>query len=117
MDATSAHQDSLPVTSDALIARLDAMGISYDRFDHVPLMTVQDSKAVQGVMLGPEQGGLLVPDDGWFDALDRLVRDAGERQTLAAKARKWAATQTIDAEVERWEAVFGEAIELMSGTS
>jgi Ala-tRNA(Pro) deacylase len=60
MDATSAHQDSLPVTSDALIARLDAMGISYDRFDHVPLMTVQDSKAVQGVMRGPEQGGVHI---------------------------------------------------------
>ena len=60
MDATSAHQDSLPVTSDALIARLDGMGISYDRFDHVPLMTVQDSKAVQGVMRGPDQGGVHI---------------------------------------------------------
>ncbi len=50
MDASSAYQDSLPVTSDALIARIAAAGIPFDRHDHVPLRTVTDAKAVQGAM-------------------------------------------------------------------
>ncbi len=50
MDASSAFQDSLPTTSDALIARMDALGIAYTRYDHVPLRTVADSKLVQGEM-------------------------------------------------------------------
>lgn len=50
MDASSAYQDSLPVTSDALIAQLDALGIAYQRHDHVPLRTVADAKTVQDAM-------------------------------------------------------------------
>ena len=47
MDASSRYQDSLPVTSDALLAQLDALGIAYARHDHVPLRTVADAKLVQ----------------------------------------------------------------------
>lgn len=50
MDASSAYQDSLPTTSDALLAQMDALGIPYRRHDHVPLRTVTDSKQVQGAM-------------------------------------------------------------------
>lgn len=50
MDASSTHQDSLPVTSDALLAQLDALGIAYARHDHVPLRTVADAKQVQDAM-------------------------------------------------------------------
>ncbi len=50
MDASSTYQDSLPVTSDALIAMLDAAGIGYTRHDHVPLRTVGDAKQVQDAM-------------------------------------------------------------------
>lgn len=50
MDASSNFQDSLPVTSDALIAQLDALGIVYARHDHVPLRTVADAKQVQDAM-------------------------------------------------------------------
>ncbi|AWB48391.1 aminoacyl-tRNA deacylase [Gemmobacter aquarius] len=50
MDASSIWQDSLPVTSDALIAGLDALGIGYRRYDHVPLRTVADAKLVQDAM-------------------------------------------------------------------
>lgn len=50
MDASSTYQDSLPVTSDALLAQLDAAGIGYVRHDHVPLRTVADAKGVQDAM-------------------------------------------------------------------
>jgi glycosyltransferase involved in cell wall biosynthesis len=59
--------------------------------------------------LGEAQGGLLVPDNGWFDALDRLVTDRVVRETLARNAEAWANTQTIDAVAERWERVFAAA--------
>ena len=47
MDASSAFQDSLPVSSDALLAQLAAWGISYDLHEHVPLRTVEDAKQVE----------------------------------------------------------------------
>jgi glycosyltransferase involved in cell wall biosynthesis len=59
--------------------------------------------------LGEEQGGRLVADDGWFDALDRLVSNRRERKRLARKAKKWAKGQTIEAVADRWERVFLEA--------
>jgi glycosyltransferase involved in cell wall biosynthesis len=63
------------------------------------------------VGLGEEQGGRLVPDDGWFDALDRLVSNGRERKRLARKAKKWAKGQTIEAVADRWERLFLEAAE------
>jgi glycosyltransferase involved in cell wall biosynthesis len=59
--------------------------------------------------LGEAEGGQLVPDDGWFEALDRLVTNARARRRLAKKAKKWAKGQTVDAVAERWERVFAEA--------
>jgi glycosyltransferase involved in cell wall biosynthesis len=61
------------------------------------------------VGLGEEQGGRLVPDDGWFEALDRLVSNRRDRKRLAKKAKKWAKSQTIDAVADRWESVFQAA--------
>jgi glycosyltransferase involved in cell wall biosynthesis len=61
--------------------------------------------------LGEAQGGRLVADDGWFDALDELIRRRFARGRLGRRARAWAKTQTIDAAVGRWEAVLEEAIE------
>ena len=58
---------------------------------------------------GEDQGGRLVPDDGWFDALDRLVSQDRERTRLARRAQRWAKTQTIAAVADRWERVFAEA--------
>ena len=57
MDASSAHQDSLPVSSDALIGRLREQGVAFELYEHVPLRTVGDSKAVQGrdVPEGPDR--------------------------------------------------------------
>ena len=57
VDASSKYQDSLPISSDAIIKQLDDWGIAYIRSNHVPLRTVEDSKKVQGQFLSSEQGG------------------------------------------------------------
>jgi glycosyltransferase involved in cell wall biosynthesis len=59
--------------------------------------------------LGEAEGGRLVSDDGWFDALDRLVRKARERRRLSAAAARWAKTQTIHSVAARWERLLSEA--------
>jgi glycosyltransferase involved in cell wall biosynthesis len=59
--------------------------------------------------LGEEQGGRLVSDDGWLEALERLVTHGRERRRLARKAQRWAKHQTIDAAADRWEEVFVQA--------
>ncbi len=59
--------------------------------------------------LGEAEGGRLVPDDGWHEALDRLVSRPRERRRLARKAKRWAKRQTIDAVADRWERVFADA--------
>ena len=59
--------------------------------------------------LGEDQGGRLVPDDGWFEALDRLLRKTRERKRLARKAKRWAKEQTIEGVAECWERVFAQA--------
>jgi glycosyltransferase involved in cell wall biosynthesis len=61
--------------------------------------------------LGESQGGFLVPDTGWFEALDRLVRDRRARKRLSKSGTKWAKTQTVDAVADQWETVFAEASE------
>ncbi|KIC12494.1 prolyl-tRNA synthetase [Leisingera sp. ANG-M1] len=58
MDASSAFQDSLPVSSDALLAQLDDWGIPYVLHTHVPLRTVEDSKAVEDQFLVPGENAL-----------------------------------------------------------
>jgi glycosyltransferase involved in cell wall biosynthesis len=58
------------------------------------------------VSLGEQQGGRLVHDDGWFDALDRLIRTPGERQALGVAGKAWARTQTIEVVADRWERLF-----------
>jgi len=50
MDASSAFQDSLPTSSDALLAQLDTWGMSYLLHEHVPLRTVEEAKSVEAQM-------------------------------------------------------------------
>lgn len=59
--------------------------------------------------LGEEQGGRLVSNDGWFDALDRLVASSRDRRRLARQGTKWAKRQRLETEMHRWEAVFEDA--------
>jgi glycosyltransferase involved in cell wall biosynthesis len=61
--------------------------------------------------LGEDQGGRLVPDYGWADALTDLVTDAEARAALAERAAAWGRTQTVVGNVGEWEAVFAEAAE------
>ena len=56
-DASSKYQESLPISSDAILNLLKIWKIPYTRTDHVPLRTVQDSKKVQDQFLSTENGG------------------------------------------------------------
>ncbi len=56
--------------------------------------------------LGEKHGGRLVADDGWFAAIDTLIRSVRVRKRLAKRALKWARAQTIDAHVEEWQDTF-----------
>ena len=60
MDASSVYQDSLPISSDALLARLDDWGVTYQLHEHVPLRTVEDSKAVEDQFMTPGENALRV---------------------------------------------------------
>jgi glycosyltransferase involved in cell wall biosynthesis len=59
--------------------------------------------------LGEEQGGRLVPDYGWADALADLAADDEARGRLAERAAAWGRTQTVVGNVGKWEAAFAEA--------
>ena len=51
MDASSNFQDSLPMSSDALLRQLDSWQIQYKRYDHDPLRTVEEAKRIQDKFL------------------------------------------------------------------
>ncbi|EBA17251.1 YbaK/prolyl-tRNA synthetase domain protein [Roseobacter sp. SK209-2-6] len=53
MDASSVHQDSLPLSSDALLTHLQDLGLAYTLHEHVPLRTVEDAKEVEADMEVP----------------------------------------------------------------
>jgi len=74
MDASSAFQDSLPVSSDALLARLDDWGISYVLHEHVPLRTVEDAKSVEAAM--------VVQGEAAFRIKNLYLRDKKKRNYL-----------------------------------
>src|SRR5215218_6742142 len=61
--------------------------------------------------LGEEQGGRLVPNHGWAEALTDLVTDVPARAALAERAAVWGRSQTITNNVAEWEAVFALAAE------
>lgn len=59
---------------------------------------------------GEQQGGWLVEDDDWYEALDGLIRDSRQRGRLAKRAIRWARQQTIDRHARLWESAFQVAI-------
>jgi glycosyltransferase involved in cell wall biosynthesis len=61
--------------------------------------------------LGEREGGRLVEDDGWDDALQRLVDSPRERAKLGKRGRKWARSHAMSRNVKRWEAALSEAVE------
>ncbi len=58
MDASSAFQDTLPLSSDALLARLDDWGLPYRLHTHIPLRTVEDAKGVEDQFMVPGENAL-----------------------------------------------------------
>lgn len=74
VDASAAFQDSLPVTSDALLAKMRAAGVSFEYYEHVPLRKVEDAKTVQGVVV---PGG-----PGRLDIKNLYLRDRKKRNHL-----------------------------------
>ena len=58
MDASSAYQDTLPISSDALLAQLDDWGLAYKLHTHAPLRTVEDAKAVEDQFMVPGENAL-----------------------------------------------------------
>ncbi|APG45744.1 prolyl-tRNA synthetase associated domain-containing protein [Phaeobacter porticola] len=58
MDASSKFQDSLPVSSDALLAQFDSWGIAYRLYSHAPLRTVEDAKSVEGEFMRAGEAAL-----------------------------------------------------------
>jgi len=60
--------------------------------------------------LGERQGGRLVADDRWLEALDRLAGRARERRRLAKRAARWGAQQTVSRNLGAWEAAMEEAV-------
>ena len=60
--------------------------------------------------LGEKQGGRLVPDDGWYEAMERLVVKEREQRKLAKRAAKWGREQTVGANAQLWEDALKAAI-------
>jgi glycosyltransferase involved in cell wall biosynthesis len=59
-----------------------------------------------------DQGGRLVGDNEWFDALNGLLSDGKAQRKLAKKGQKWAKDQTLERNAGLWAAAFEQAIEL-----
>lgn len=74
MEASSTFQDSLPVTSDALLALMRGAGVDFELYEHIPLRTVEDAKTVQGCVVpaGP----------GRVDIKNFYLRDRKKRNYL-----------------------------------
>lgn len=62
--------------------------------------------------LGEEQGGRLVEDDAWFEAINDMLLDGRGRKKLAKRGTKWALSQTLASNVGEWAAALDEAVEL-----
>lgn len=72
MDASSTYQDSLPVSSDALLNEMRAAGIAFDLYHHIPLRRVEDARTVQGHAVPEGPGRINVKN---FYLRDRKKRN------------------------------------------
>jgi glycosyltransferase involved in cell wall biosynthesis len=62
--------------------------------------------------MGEKQGGRLVPDHGWHEALTRLIEKPRERRKLAKRAKQWARGETLSANLDAIEGALRRAVEL-----
>ncbi|MEO1138448.1 MAG: prolyl-tRNA synthetase associated domain-containing protein [Pseudomonadota bacterium] len=72
MDASSVHQNTLPISSDALLAQMREADVPFDLYEHVPLRTVEDAKMVQGGEVPAAPGRINVKN---FYLRDRKKRN------------------------------------------
>ena len=106
VDASSKYQDSLPISSDAIMKKLDKWGIAYTRSDHVPLRTVEDSKKVQGQFISSAEGG------GHIKNL--YLRDNKKRNVLlVAEQDRQIDLKTLNSKLGTGRLSFGSAERLM----
>lgn len=61
---------------------------------------------------GEDEGGRLVEDDGWFDALNALLCDGKAQRKLGKRGQKWAKELTLERNAPVWIGAFETAIEL-----
>ncbi len=61
--------------------------------------------------MGEQQGGRLVPDDGWHEALERLIVGKRERRQLAKRAAKWVKGEGVEQHAHHWETALRDAME------
>jgi hypothetical protein len=61
--------------------------------------------------LGAEQGGQLVAEGQWDEALERLIRGRLRRRRLARQAGRWARAQTIEHFAAQWEGELALALQ------
>lgn len=67
--------------------------------------------------LGEAQGGRLVADGDWYEALKRLVDDHADRERLSQAGVEWARRNTITSVAHHWEQVFRDAAGPDRGTA
>jgi glycosyltransferase involved in cell wall biosynthesis len=60
--------------------------------------------------MGEREGGRLVPDDRWYEEIERLIVDRRARRKLAKQARRWAREQGIERRVELWGSALEDAV-------
>ncbi|MDE4132964.1 prolyl-tRNA synthetase associated domain-containing protein [Phaeobacter sp. QD34_3] len=53
MNTSAGDISTMPVSSDALLARLDDWGLAYRLHEHIPLRTVEDAKTVEDQIMEP----------------------------------------------------------------
>ena len=92
VDASSKYQDSLPISSDAIMEQLDDWGITYTRSNHLHLRIVEESKKVKGPFLSSEQGGGHIKNLYLRDNKKRNVLLVAEQdRQIGLKTRNWEA--------------------------
>ncbi|WP_299355032.1 prolyl-tRNA synthetase associated domain-containing protein [uncultured Shimia sp.] len=106
MDASPAFQDSLPVSSDALLGRLRGWGLDFTYHEHVPLRTVEDAKQVEA--------DLVVAGETPFRLKNLYLRDKKKRNYLVTLEQDHVIDlKTLGAELGVGNLSFGSADRLM----
>lgn len=67
--------------------------------------------------LGAGEGGILVGEDDWEDALGVLARGRIQRLRLSRAGRRWASNETIEHAAGQWAGALSDAIERCSSSS